>query len=128
MKLKLVNRPDAKKIKTIDDKLPAYERLIEEMKLELNECKHFIDLPIMKRKIMIEKQSNCIMPEYFVEYMKNKLKVIRTSGSTGQYLEVYWRAEDYVKSMAELWILRAKFYGIYPQNRLFFFFTGNFFI
>lgn len=121
----MVNRPDVKKIMTIYEKLPAYERLIDNMQSELNESTQFNDLPIMKRKIMIEKQSNCIMPEYFVDYLNNNLKTVRTSGSTGQYLEVYWRDEDYVRSMAELWILRAKFYGIYPHNRLFFFFTGN---
>ena len=59
----MVNRPDVKKIKTIYDKLPAYKRLIEDIQLELDESIQFNNLPILKRKNMIEKQGNCIMPK-----------------------------------------------------------------
>lgn len=41
----------------------------------------------------------------------NILKV-RTSGSSGIPLNIYWNKDDYLKSMHELWKRRNKYYGI----------------
>ena len=44
----------------------------------------------------------------------NLLSVARTSGSTGQVVEVYWDQDDLMKSNLCLWRLRKKYYGILP--------------
>ncbi len=110
-------RPEWHKLISVYEKVPAYRRLLEENSSEL--------FPIIEREKMTEDQSSCIMPEYFHDYLAGQLFKARTSGSTGQYLEIFWNKEDYMKSMVELWLLRVKFYDIYPHNRLFFFFTEN---
>lgn len=42
----------------------------------------------------------------------NSLLVSRTSGSTGEPLEVFWLPDDFMKSNLCLWRLRKKYYGI----------------
>lgn len=119
----MINRPNINKIKNVYEKVSVYNLLMEEMGLLLDENTQFDKLPIIQKKRLIEKQSSCIMPEYIRECMSGNLAKVRTSGSTGQYLEIYWEGTDYIKSMVELWMLRVKFYGIYPHNRLCYFFT-----
>lgn len=60
-----------------------------------------------------------------MDYMQNKLICLRTSGSTGHYLQIMWKMSDYQHSMAELWLRRIKYYGIRPDSRLACFFTDN---
>ena len=47
----------------------------------------------------------------------NLLSVARTSGSTGQVVEVYWDQDDLMKSNLCLWRLRKKYYGILPSSK-----------
>lgn len=42
----------------------------------------------------------------------NSLLVSRTSGSTGEPLEVFWLPDDFMKSNLCLWRLRKRYYGI----------------
>lgn len=110
-------RPKWNMMMNVYESIPAYKKLLDE--------NTSLSLPIIEKKRMIEEQSSCIMPEFFHEYLTGELIKARTSGSTGQYLEIFWNNKDYLKSMVELWLLRVKFYGIYPHNRLCFFFTEN---
>lgn len=83
------------------------------------------DVPIICKRDFIDAQEGCINPEYYMKYMRNELKVVRTSGSTGHYLQIMWDKSDYHHSMAELWLKRIKYYNIYPHSRLAFFFTDS---
>lgn len=46
-----------------------------------------------------------------------------TSGSTGKMIEIEWNIQEYYASMYQLWILRYKYYGIKPNDRLCFFYS-----
>lgn len=112
-------------IKNVYEKVAVYNRLKDDYKLDMESDIKFDSLPIIEKKYLLNRMSSCIMPEYYMDYVSNKLMRIRTSGSTGQYLEILWNSADYMRSMVELWLLRAKFYNIYPHNRLCYFFTDN---
>ncbi len=118
-------KPDLEKIKKIYIKVSTYNQLLEKKICLLDEIKKYEQLPIISKKEIIGKQSMNIMPEFYTLYLSDKLKKARTSGSSGQYLEIYWDNIGYLRSMIELWLLRAKFYEIYPHNRLCFFFTES---
>ena len=60
----MINRPDIKVIKTIYEKLPVYERLLDNMELEINEIAEFCNLPIIKRKNLIE-QGGAEVTDFF---------------------------------------------------------------
>lgn len=47
----------------------------------------------------------------------NALKVERTSGSTGQPLEVFWSSNEMMRSNLCLWRLRKKYYNIFPNSK-----------
>lgn len=47
----------------------------------------------------------------------NALKVARTSGSTGQPLEVFWSSNEMMRSNLCLWRLRKKYYNIFPNSK-----------
>ena len=121
----MVIKLDAANVKKIYENIPVYTMLKEKKDQDIEQRLDFDTLPIIERKQMIEMQVNCIASEYFSEYLNDKLKMVRTSGSSGQYLEIYWNTNDYTRSMLELWFLRARFYKIYPSNRLLYFFTEN---
>lgn len=69
-------------------------------------CKR--DLQFSYNDLISDKEKN--RPE--IEYMK-----IRSSGSTGQIVEVLWNERDFVLSNLTLWRLRKKFYNITPTAK-----------
>lgn len=83
------------------------------------------NIPIIKKENLIDRQDECLEPAAYMDYMQNKLICLRTSGSTGHYLQIMWKMSDYQHSMAELWLRRIKYYGIRPDSRLACFFTDN---
>ena len=42
----------------------------------------------------------------------------KTSGTTGEFLSVYWDKKDYINSNMQLWHLRNKWYNICPNDKL----------
>ena len=56
-------------------------------------------------------------PQYLPLLYRGELLRNDTSGSTGKCLEVYWKKEDYMRSMYSLWFYRKKFYGINPWDK-----------
>lgn len=89
------------------------------------QIKNISDAPIIRKQDFVDVQDGCINPEYYIKYMHNELITVRTSGSTGHYLQIMWDKSDYHRSMTELWLRRIKYHGIYPHNRLTYFFTDN---
>lgn len=105
--------------------VPVYYNLAKELGIDPDKAKEFEDFSIVNKNYMLKWGSGCISPEHTMEYLQGKLISCRTSGSTGQYLEILWDETDYKKSLIELWMKRVKYYNIYPHNRLTYFFTEN---
>jgi len=100
-----VNGINIENIKTIDD----FEKL------------PFID------KSMMQNTSLSTLSEPYNHYPYNSQMLIRrTSGSTGQFLKVYWHEADDRNSLLELWWIRKKYYGVSPNDRLCYFYTTDY--
>lgn len=104
--------------------VPAYLKLIKKHNTDIDYC-DWEDLPIMEKSFLDENESGTISPEYYREYMMKKLISNRTSGTTGQYLEIQWSKSDYTRSMIPLWLWRKRNFGINPSDRLAYFFTDG---
>ena len=105
--------------------VPAYIDLARDRDIDIASLTEFGQLPIMEKKYMIDHEMGNIAPEMIREYMTGNLIAKRTSGSTGQYLEILWSDADYKRSMIELWLRRVQYYDIYPEDRKVYFFTDN---
>ena len=70
-----------------------------------------IEQPYMTKYDLQHAQEELLADEYHNTY-RNELQIIRTSGSTGKIVEVFWNKEDYLASNLCLWRLRKRFYDI----------------
>lgn len=105
--------------------VPAYIDLARDRDIDIASLTEFGQLPIMEKKYMIDHEMGNIAPEMIREYMTGNLISKRTSGSTGQYLEILWSDADYKRSMIELWLRRGQYYDIYPKDKMLYFYTYN---
>ena len=69
--------------------------------------------------------SNCpLLPlKYMIVSTDDETIRMTTSGSTGKMFEIEWNKSDYFASMYELWLLRYKYYGIRPDDKMCFFYS-----
>lgn len=104
--------------------VPAYNRLLEEKGLMINELEHK-NLPVMTKDRMIENEDAAIAPMYVYKLLNGELINCRTSGSTGKYLDIFWDESDFKRSMLSLWYYRYKYYGIRTNDKMCFFYTIN---
>ncbi len=81
------------------------------------------NLPVLDKNNVVKSGASAISMASIPLLLQNKLIAERTSGSTGKYMEIYWREDDYKKSMLPLWYYRNKYYGIKPDDKLCFFYT-----
>lgn len=79
--------------------------------------------PILDRTWLLQNSQSVLSPQGHALFYQNKLMHGRTSGSTGTYMDIYWKPEDYKKSMLGLWWYRYHYYGILPKDKLCYFFT-----
>lgn len=79
--------------------------------------------PILDRTWLLQNSRSVLSPGGHALFYQNKLMHGRTSGSTGSYMDIYWKPEDYKKSMLGLWWYRYHYYGILPKDKLCYFFT-----
>lgn len=98
--------------------IPMYAR-----KYEVKEDVTFEDFPLIEKNYVISQESGAIAPDAIMLYYHDKLLKCRTSGSTGKYMEIYWKKSDYMKSMLPLWKLRKEYYGICPNDKMCYFYT-----
>ena len=70
-----------------------------------------IDEPYMTKQDIQMFSNELIIPRKLCTGQGQMVR-IRTSGSTGQVVEVLWKPQDYVKSNLCLWRLRKKYYNI----------------
>lgn len=59
----------------------------------------FCDLPLLEKDEIVEDPLRLVAPRYLPLIFRGELMRNDTSGSTGKYMEVYWRKQDYMRSM-----------------------------
>lgn len=108
-------------IKKSYENVPLYKNIAKERGISI--INHIEDVPVIGKKEFVGRQNECINPRYSGKYIHNELLLRRTSGSTGQYLQIMWDTADIDRSLIELWLRRAKNHGIFPHSRLVLFFS-----
>lgn len=75
-----------------------------------------VETPVLTKKDIQTKSLDILNSDYH-NLDINALKVARTSGSTGQPLEVFWSSDEMMRSNLCLWRLRKKYYNIFPNSK-----------
>ncbi len=83
----------------------------------------FEKLSIISKDDIVDSKVPILPIEYMIHDSNDEVITMSTSGSTGKTLKVEWNKSDYYKSMTELWILRKKYYGINPNDKMCYFYT-----
>lgn len=83
----------------------------------------FESIPLLEKDEIVEDPLKLMAPCYLPLLYRGELVRNDTSGSTGKYMEVYWRKQDYIKSMYPLWFYRNYFYGIRTWDKMCRFYT-----
>lgn len=82
----------------------------------INKEMSFKSIPILYKND-IQNEANNILSRKFAYGKKKRLRVERTSGSTGKFTTVYWDKDEFNCSNMVLWRLRNKWYGILPNSK-----------
>lgn len=99
------------------NKVPYYKKLFDTNKInpiDIIDCEHLKNIPFTSKKTIQ------LMPNEFrsIDYLEDKkLFKVRTSGSTGRVLNIFWRKQDYSRSLFYLWCIRNRVYGVSPQSK-----------
>ncbi len=104
--------------------VPLYYNLAEKQQLDIDKIT-FGEFPVVDKSFYVNSGMSMISSKYISDYMNQNLRYTRTSGSTGKFSEVYWKQEDYNRSLASLWIWRKKYYQILPEDRMVYFFPAD---
>lgn len=104
--------------------VPIYYNLADEIGID-REAASFDELPVVSKRDYIRSGMSVLSSKYMADYMGGRLIWMRTSGSTGKSTEIYWKKSDYQKSLLSLWLLRKRYYGIVPADRLCYFFPAD---
>ena len=76
---------------------------------------NFTLIPELTRNDLCSNKDRILCSAY-QNLRKKELDLILTSGSTGQFVEVYWDRADYLHSILTLWRKRINWYGIHPYH------------
>lgn len=102
-------------------KVPLYKKLMKEKELnllQLVDCKRWEELPIIEKNMLTQRTDEMISEEYYAQVALNKVIHTHTSGSTGTFLDVYWKKQDLNRALVPLWIDRWKKASICPSDKL----------
>ena len=86
----------------------------------------FLRMPLVTKKCIQENYNSFISDLNKPAFGKKSADVVRTSGSTGEYLRVLWNPNDYNRSLMSLWMIRRKFYNILPSDRYCYFYATEY--
>jgi len=106
-----------------------YKKLFDTNKINTDEIWTINDLsriPFLEKET-IQKEFHQIISNPYKKFPKNQsIEVRRTSGSTGEYLKIYWDIQDNLKSMLPLWRVRQRLYSIDPNMKYCRFYTVDY--
>lgn len=104
------------------DTVPFYKKVYDGMGKQAIKIEN---LPIINKQQMIYSRESMLSSKYIGKYIRKNLNWTRTSGTSGLQYEVFWDKEDEKKSLKGLWMLRWKFYGILPEDKLCYFYASD---
>lgn len=93
------------------DKTEFYQSIIS-----ADQFNFYVETPLLTKKDLCQNIDKMLIPKYNGA-QKSLLKKSRTSGSTGEFVEVYWKKEDLLRSNLCLWRERNRCYGIKTTDR-----------
>lgn len=106
-----------------------YRELFDTNFINLNSIQSVTDLfrlPVLTKEIVQTESLRMISNEY-KKFPKNQfIQIKRTSGSTGEYLKIYWDSKNDIRSMFPVWRIRKNFYSIEPKMKYCDFYTVNY--
>ena len=94
-----------------------YNDILSGVASEQYYCKYH-ELPIVEKSILKSNAQSFFSDEFLIE----NLIIERTSGSSGNILNVFWDKSSRIRSLLSLWDERKK-YGILPTSKACFFHT-----
>lgn len=113
----------SKKLKEYVEKSYSEVPMYYHMNLKIEDIEEWDDIPILEKSIVVKNGESALAISAIPLLLNGKLISSRTSGSTGKYMEIYWKEDDYKRSMLSLWYYRSRYYGIKPSDKLCFFYT-----
>lgn len=104
--------------------VPIYMDILEKQNIDIEKIS-FDKLPIIDKSFYKDASISGLSIKYIKKYMQNLLIRKKTSGSSGNYLDVYWDNAEMKKSLLSLWYYRKKYYNISSADKLCFFTTES---
>ncbi len=104
-----------------------YRDLFNSVGLSLNDLtdiSNFYKIPTLTRSLLRNNSETILSREY--KYLKRKhLLTIQTSGSTGEFVDVFWHPKDFICSNLSLWRKRREWYGVTSSQKKCSFVSGT---
>lgn len=100
-------------VRSVYNTVPMYYRMKEKNNVDIEHCLEngkWELLPVVDKNLVVSEGKSSLSPSAIPLLLRDKLISSRTSGSTGKYMEIYWREDDYKKSMLPLWYYRNRYY------------------
>ncbi len=109
-------------------KVPLYMEVASSMDFEpckMDVTNEWEGLPLIKKNDMLLHRDACISIEHLPSLLRGSLMKVKTSGSTGKCLNVYWTLSDMRKSLMPLWMYRLRYYGVRPEDPHCYFYSSR---
>lgn len=103
------------------ENVPLYREKLQDTGLTWDkfiESRDWGSLPIIEKNEIVRDAERMISEEYIAEVALERLIHTHTSGSTGTFLDVYWRNEDMLHALIPLWVERWKTAKIRTDSRV----------
>jgi len=97
--------------------VPYYKKLFDDYRIKSGNTYDFSLIPLLRKDIVSNNEDSFISEKYKHKYNSGNLTLRRTSGSTGQCMNVYWLPSDYFITNIEPWKYRNKWYDISINSR-----------
>lgn len=82
----------------------------------LDQRNDILNIPILTKE-MVQVHKDEIVVDAMNSYRSHMIQVTRTSGTTGQVVEVLWNKNDFAKSILPVWRKRKEWYGITASSK-----------
>ncbi|MCH5265058.1 MAG: hypothetical protein J1F02_04110 [Lachnospiraceae bacterium] len=104
------------------ENVPFYSNLYKDINVA-NMNLQIESIPTVDKKAIQANGKECLATRYKQYKYQEKLILRRTSGTSGEYLKIFWDRQNENNSHIELWNLRRQYYGIMPQDKFCYFYT-----